>query len=285
MPHHLGDTVPRIHQVHQAPSKRFRRNGFGQDAPRPSTRQGLDVLASPVIPVAMLTSLASAQIGHELLQRVSPGVVERLGHWFVGRDILAVGQARAGKTSFCEFLRFGTLEAEAPTRITYDDAHKRYFTIRVGREGDVAFRIRRSSDVPGQAGAVAHAHLVTRYRPHALVIVTDLTSPMKGEPDRAAGAWLRLFCEHLAEGLRSSWRTRRALRTIVLVMNKCDQVSEKKANVRAERFREILGQTLSGTYGIRAHEIPILPCALVKTEHGTELADRVVIRLAKALVG
>ena len=230
------------------------------------------------------TGSGAGKLASEVVRRVAPTLVQSVVNLISGRSVLVVGQAQAGKTSFYEFLRFGELAPEHYTEITYDETRTKSFAFRIGRDGRVELRIRCVRDVAGEAGAVVHAKLVQRRKPHALVVVTDLTTPINGEPDRAAGAWLELFCDHLADKLRTSRRTRRALQSIIVLMNQRDHATPKRVETRERAFRRILTDRLSTHYGVRAKTIPILPCILVDTKHGTNLADNVVRRLARDLV-
>ena len=216
--------------------------------------------------------------------REVPKGVRKVSSWVKGRSILVVGQARSGKTSFYHFLRYGELEKEEETDITYDEKRSRGFVLRIGKAGSAELHIRQARDVPGQSGAVEHAKLVQRRRPHALVIMTDLTTPLTGADDRAAGAWLKLFSSHLADKLRGSLLTRRSLKSIIVVMNKADKAKKTKIEARRRAFKKILVDKLEPVYGSRARSIPIVQCVLVDKGRGSSQADALVRKLAKSLL-
>ena len=71
------------------------------------------------------------KVGGEVIKRLAPGVLARIGAWARGKEILVLGPRRAGKSSFVEFLQHGILEDEDPDKPrTYNIERTPTFVVR-----------------------------------------------------------------------------------------------------------------------------------------------------------
>jgi signal recognition particle receptor subunit beta len=228
-------------------------------------------------------SAIGIELGVGLLKRVTPKGLSWARTWLKGSEILVVGQARSGKTSFVDYLRYGTLEGLQETPISYDLTKTATFNIKMGRNSALELDVRRAVDVPGQHWPYDHACIVRARKPQALIIMTDASKPLEGGSDQAAGAWLQEFCEHLADALRKSSKLAKRLRQIIVVINKTDIVDQSEAAQRMREFRRTLVAVLGPVLGTTAKSIPILPCILVETPKGSSLVDALIRKLARSL--
>jgi hypothetical protein len=128
------------------------------------------------------TSGIALKVGIEVLSRVTPKGLAWIKSKFVGRDILIVGQARAGKTSLQRYLQYG-LFTDPDSPRTRADKVTASFTIGMGRNESLHLQVRKVVDTVGQVSAATHATLVNEYRPHVLVIVLDASSPWQGDDE------------------------------------------------------------------------------------------------------
>lgn len=143
--------------------------------------------------------------------------------------------------------------------------------------------VRSVIDVPGQVGPLEHAKLVFERRPHAIVIFADLTRPLKGEPERAAAAWMQEFCRTLEAHWRVNRKRKNRIKSIVLVLNKRDKVDEKKVAAWKQALRKIIEAELREARGQMLAEIAIMPCVMVANPEGTKAVDSLIAHLTKAL--
>jgi GTPase SAR1 family protein len=223
------------------------------------------------------------KVAIDLVKRPAMTGLARVHTWLTGNEVLILGPARAGKTSFVEYLRYGVLEPEQETATTIETKKSATFRVKVGRDQSLELKVKRAVDVAGQVGPIEHARLAEERKPHALVVMLDLSAPLTGVSERASGPWLIEFCKHLDERLRDNATMKKRLKTIIFVANKADTQKPDALTRRIDGFRQILKKHLGMSLTTKVDAIPILPCTLVQTENGTGTADAVIVRLAKAL--
>jgi len=215
----------------------------------------------------------------EMMRRTLVGWFSRLTTYARGKEILIVGPGSAGKTKFAQYLRWGALDPEGQRNMTYGITKSSAFVLGVGREQGPMLRVRRAVDTPGQVGPRHHANLVGRWKPHAVVVMLDCSSALS-----ATVRWLGLFCNDLDRVLRRGSYAARKLDTIVVVLNKQDQIESGPSDELRQAVRQVLNQYLSVSLGPeRASSIPILDCVSVQTGQGTTLINGVVAQLAERL--
>src|SRR5260221_5989464 len=144
--------------------------------------------------------------------------------WWLGKEILIIGQARAGKTTFREYLQYGFFEDARENEETPDVEPTGRFDLAIGRDFALKLIVSSAVDSPGQVGPVAHANLAFQRNAHALIILLDLTTPLQREPDRASAAWLSRFCRRYDALWRANRSRKNRVRSIVVVMSKADRV-------------------------------------------------------------
>jgi hypothetical protein len=231
---------------------------------------------------------ASVEIGLAVL-REAPAGLGRMSNWIRGRRILVLGAASSGKTSLLKYLEYGVLLPEGEQTPSHgwgvrgDQTYQktRDFIIKAGRDDALKLRVRTAIDVVGQLSPSFHAKLVSKHRPHALVVMTDSSVRLSGP--ESSGRWLRDFAEEVAGELQNDGHVRRLLKSIVVVMNKADRSTESHLQQRAKHFRVILKRALDGKLRFRTSTIPILQCVLVENADGGKFADAVIKRVALKL--
>lgn len=223
-------------------------------------------------------------VGIAIIERAGPSALTFLKSLLRGKRVLILGQARAGKSTFRDYLEHGIFEDERETDKTPEVKPGPRFTIKVGRNAALELSFKTVVDTPGQVGPVEHANLAYQHRPHALLIFTDLTSPLHGEPERASATWLSEFCRRL----ESKWRVNEQKRTnriksVILIMNKSDKVGKDIVDLHKKEFRTIFTTELRDARGKMIDEVEIRPCTLVTNPQGTRAVDSIIVHLAKAL--
>jgi GTPase SAR1 family protein len=193
--------------------------------------------------MAEVVSGVALKIGFQIFSRVTPKGFAWVRSKWVGRDILVIGQPRAGKTSLVRYIQYG-LFAEAETTRTRAIKKTAAFTVKIGRNESLALEVRKAIDTVGQVSAAEHAELAKAYRPHVLVVVLDLSGPWEGRDERSARYYLEEFFEYFAEAFKGSYLVRRKLRAVFVVLNKRDKVDEKKASTWLKKAKDILKEQL-----------------------------------------
>jgi len=222
-----------------------------------------------------------APAAEELIRLIPKGfgLVKR---WWVGKEVLIIGQPRAGKTTFREYLQYALFDDEKPTDETAEIESTKQIDIGIGQRGNLKLNVKRAIDTPGQVGAVEHANLAFQENPHGLIIVLDLTAPLDGEPDRASATWLKRFCRRYEAKWRVDRNRKNRLKAIVVIMSKADKLASGTIDERRKIYKEILDTELKDARGKMLDGVAVLPCSMVTNPHGTRLMDNVVAYLAAA---
>lgn len=223
------------------------------------------------------------KVAIDLIKRPALTGLARVHTWLAGKDVLVLGPARAGKSSFRDYFQYGVLEPEQETEKTLDLQKSATFRVRIGRDESLELKVRGASDVAGQVGPIEHARIAERRKPHCVVVILDLSAPVTGSSHRATGPWLIEFCKHLDERLRNNKGMKKRLKAVVFVANKYDRQKDEAAGKRIQAFKGIIKRHLEPSLGTKVEGIPVMPCILVQTDHGSKLADAVIVRIAKAL--
>lgn len=228
---------------------------------------------------------AAIEASFAIVERMAPTGINLIKSWLQSKVILVVGQSRAGKTTFIDYLHYGLFEDEKETERTKREIGTARFDVKMGRDAALEVSVKKVIDIAGQIGPTAHADLVLKYRPHVIIILTDLTTPVdiQGESDRTSGAWLLEFCNHLEAAWRVKGGKGNRTKSMIVIMNKRDKVNAQELIDRRIQFRKILDTELREARGRTLNEIAIMPCTLVSNPNGTKEVDSVIAHFAKAL--
>lgn len=220
-------------------------------------------------------------VGISTLERLGPTGIMWVRTKILGNKILCVGPTEAGKTSFSDYLAFGTLEQEGEHVKTLSDYDSPHLAINMGKNKSLQLRVKAVSDVRGHIGPEEHAKLVGEKRPHSIVVVFDASSTKIAEIED----WLKKFFDHLNDVLDKQTKIKRKVKSIVCVLNKYDRLKEddfKKIKAKAQKeFRRCMASVFSNEMSRRSI---VMPCVSVEVEGiGSTLIDKVVERIGKEL--
>ncbi len=209
-----------------------------------------------------------AKAGVGVIQRVAPSGIARLRAWWHGKKVLVIGQGRAGKTTFIRYMRYGILHDAGDSLKTVEISTIARFTLLVGKENPLSIAISSATDTPGQIGATEHARIAFKRRPHAIIIVADLTTPLEGEPDRSSVEWIKEFFIHYSNLWRKTGRTNHRLNVIMVLLNKKDlatndQIEQCKLKIR-DATAAHLGEFAKGAMTNPVEIIPV--CSVTNTD-------------------
>jgi hypothetical protein len=147
----------------------------------------------------------------------------------------------------------------------------------MGRDKALELVVKTTEEIGGQFDAAQSATLVVNRRPHALLVVTDLT-----QPSEAILAWVTEFCERLEDLWRQKKRGNR-IQSMILILNKSDKCTPDAIDHLKTQLGQILKTELHESRGGIAGAIPVVSSVLVKTPRGTSSADMVITRMARSL--
>jgi GTPase SAR1 family protein len=230
------------------------------------------------------TGSVLVKVGVSVLQRTAPHGIAVVRSWLKGKEIMIVGQGRAGKTTFIDYLQYGIFDDEKETDKTPEIAGTARFNVKLGRDAALELIVKTVTDTPGQIGPLAHANEAFKRRPHAIIIFVDLTAPLVGDPPRAAAGWLKEFARRFETCWGAKGRKGNRLRSLIVVLNKVDKVDAKAVDKYRSVLRRIIEKELHDARGGMLDEAAIMPCVLVTNPNGTRAADSIIAHLAKQLI-
>lgn len=223
------------------------------------------------------------EVGLSVLQRAAPKGLAAVKSWIYGKQVVILGPPRAGKTTLVDYLQYGIFEEEKETSKTPEKRRTPRFDVKMGRDGALELNVKSALDVPGQYGAVAHADTAFDYRAHAIVIVLDLTSPLKGKSENSSCNWVYEFCRRLETKWRVRGKRGNRLKSMIVLLNKADKVDKRRITSCQKALRKILDQELRQSRGNMTDPVEIRETVLVTNPRGTEAVDGIVTHLAKQL--
>lgn len=223
------------------------------------------------------------KLGAELIERSVPKGVEALKGWIWGKEVLVVGQERAGKTTFRAYLQHGLFHEEHTTAKTSKVHRSKKFKVRIGPTSTMELMVRSATDVPGQVGPTQLGIVAYETRPHGLIIILDASGwPPPPRVKESAATWLKDFLDTLDEHWRANPRRRNRLRSVLILMNKADKVTKDVIEDMEKACADATKDFKIGK-GRMLRPITILPCISVKTKSGKELIDTAISQLGESL--
>lgn len=220
------------------------------------------------------------KVGLDVFTRVTPKGFAWIKSRFVGRDLLIVGQPRAGKTSLVRYIQYGVF-AETETTRTRTVKKTAAFTVKVGRNESLALEVRKAIDTVGQVSPSEHARLAKQYRPHILVVVLDISGPWEGSEERSARYYLEEFVDYYGEAYRETPGLRRKLRAIYIVLNKRDRLDDKRAASFSRKTKELVQSKIRSALGTL--DIFVLESSLVEDFDAGKSANSIIEKVALRL--
>ena len=224
----------------------------------------------------------AVKVGVQLLTRVAPTGLAWVSTWYKGKRLAIVGQPGAGKTSFLRYMQFGVFaDPSMPRQPTEDDSKSAAFSVKSGKDNMLQLQVRSILDTVGQVNARDHARAVIRHKPHALVIVLDISGQWEGDNNYSSRFYVSEFLENLAHELDSRAFLARHPSNITVLLNKSDKVDAAVTAEWAKQVRQSLNTKLA-KFGPAVKKIPVLPCSLIEDKGGA-LPEKVIRHLALSL--
>ncbi len=227
------------------------------------------------------TEIAVLKMGMELFTKTTPKGIRWIREWYKRKSVLVVGQKRAGKSTFVDYIQHGIFDDEQETEETLTPTTTRQFKVEIGDSGTLEMSA-KATDIPGHIGPKQHAQYAFDSKPHAILIFLDLSTG-KGLPKAGkAGEWLSEFCERLDNLCRSRDRRYNRTKCIIVIANKVDQVTTEESDECKKALTEIIKALGEGRGSMS--DVPIVkPCVMVTNAHSDKLVAGIVRHLVKAL--
>lgn len=202
-----------------------------------------------------------------------------------GKTLMVIGPRASGKSTFLNYVRYGVFQHEQDAQSTYRPQNIQDFRLAIGQDKALTVSIRKAIDIPGQWNSKDLADDVFERRPHALVVMLDLSAPLEDPNDsRSTAIWLRQFCTEAEVRAHASKARKNRLRVIVVVLNKADLVSDEEFAEKRQVFEKIIDNGWKTARG-QHHADPIFRrCVAVKNQDGTQWIDSILVDIGTGLV-
>jgi hypothetical protein len=222
------------------------------------------------------------QLGIQVATRAAPKGVQWLSAKFFWNDIIIVGQPRAGKTSFSNFLRLGVFTSTATER-TLVTSKSAPFVVPIGRDRALLMKVRGAIDTVGQASAAEHSTLCRKHRPQIIVVVLDLEADWKGPNEYAAEFYLTEFFSHFLTEYNRNKGLRGKLKKVIVLLNKRDVVSAKKAASWINHVETYVRRTIANSAADLRQQTKVMECSLVEDYNDGRFPAAVLQEMAISL--
>jgi hypothetical protein len=202
-----------------------------------------------------------------------------------GKTLMVVGPPRSGKSTFLDYVRYGVFQHEQETQKTYRPQNVQDFRLAIGPDKALKVAIRKAIDIPGQWTPKDLAREVFDRRPHALIVMLDLSAPLDDPNDsRSAAIWLRDFCSEADIRAHATKAKKNRLRVFIVALNKADLVSEEILAQRQAAFEQIVDDRWRTARGQHHADPMFRRCVAVQNDDGTRWVDAILVDVAKAMV-
>jgi hypothetical protein len=219
-------------------------------------------------------------IARVVIERAAPAGMKLLRSWVQGKTIVVAGPARSGKTTFMNYLQFGAFEHVQETPKTYSPAVSKRFNFTVGNQKNLEVMVKTVIDLPGQYPDLSE--IVFEQRPHALLIMLDLSAPLEDPHDpRSSGPWLEHFLSRLDQRWTNADGRRNKLSSVTVVMNKADLVDSSRFAAAEKMYKSTLAGNFRAARGPKLVEATLRKCILVENPEGTKWVDSIIFEIAR----
>jgi putative ribosome biogenesis GTPase RsgA len=232
---------------------------------------------------AAFTKLALPAVKLAIEQGGRPGIA-KLKAILAGKTLTVIGPPESGKTTFLDYVRYGVFQPAGPTEPTLAVQRSKDFKLKVGEHQTLVVSIKTAVDTPGEGNPHQLADAFFELRPHALVIMLDVSAPLDDPKNKFSSApWLRNFCvqaEQRALGVKAK---KIRLRSVVVALNKADLVSEQELKQCEKAYKQIMGQHWKIAAGPSGGIPAFRKCIAVANDEGTQWVDAILVHVAKKL--
>ncbi len=185
-----------------------------------------------------------------------------------GKNLLIIGPGGSGKSSFVDYLLDGELRPPTDEHvITTGIEEYNSVTLDVGQDRRLVFRVKSTTEIPGQGNAALHhANMLVERKPDAVLMVLDLKKDVEQNL-----AWLEMFCAQVRNLVDKGSLDFRKINAFIISLNKADLIESDEFIKIRHRIRVSMQNNLTPCLSrAEVDRFPILPCISVRTEHGKE---------------
>ena len=221
-----------------------------------------------------------------VIERGAPAGLGVLRSWLHGQTIMVVGPTKSGKSTFVSYLRFGIFQEEQEPHSTFKPVESPRFNLELGPNRNLEVQVKTAVDLPGQD--TDQFLQVYEHRPHALVIVLDMSAPLAAPHDiRSTATWLEDFFSKLDQRWQGKKPSRNRLRSVIVVLNKMDIADKPRVDEYEKRYRAIVKENFHTAHGPRLGDVHFRRSIMVedpvKNPGGTKSIDAILVDMAQSL--
>jgi GTPase SAR1 family protein len=230
--------------------------------------------------------MAEMAVGTALIEvvidRAVPAGLQLIGSLFHGKTIMVVGPGEAGKSTFVTYLQYGIFQEAQPRAKTYSPQSSPRFNLQLGPNRNLEVKIKTAVDLPGQLQE--QYALVFEHRPHALVIILDMSAPLEAPNDyRATATWMEDFFSRLDQKWQGQKPRRNRLRSVIVALNKMDLADKQQVDEYEKRYRAIVEDKFRAARGPNLSDVRFRRTIMVENPNGTRSIDGILVDMAQSL--
>jgi GTPase SAR1 family protein len=226
-------------------------------------------------------ALLMLNLGVQAVTRGGPNAVEWFSKFFWNRVVI-VGQAEAGKTSFCRYFRHGLFTSERMKR-TRENIEATALRVSLGRNEELVLKIKSTIDTVGQLPPQMQAKLCAEKKPHVIIVVLDITRPWGGQSSEAVEAYLDNFMSEFAVAFNRNKTIRNKLQAMIIVLNKKDAAEKNKISTWHKRVESFIKKNIVPLAPELVNKIDVVDCSLIEDFDKGKSANRVLETIALRL--
>lgn len=225
------------------------------------------------------------KIGVEVLNKLAPTGLAWLKTKVFGKDLLAIGERRAGKSSFIKYLEYGVLlPAGTKTPRTLEVKDTASFQIVIGRNETLRMSVRRATDTRGHDSSIEQARLVGRRHPAILMIFLDASRSWQNDDDDRGIKYLKELLDELNVRAATSKRIKRNLMHMCVILNKVDLLDKRQVSSKTKQVKKLLSSYATPHWGPRGNDIAVYPCISIEHKEAVRMLDGIIKQVVVSVV-
>ena len=217
------------------------------------------------------------KVGVDILQKVAPAGLGWIATKFFGVSILAVGERRAGKSSFVNYFEHGfLLPPNTPTPRTLEVRNTASFNVAIGREKSLRMRVSKVTDTRGHDSIKEQVSLIVRRKPNVLMIFLDVSRDWDVVDEDYGIIYLKGLLDELNVRTLRVKGVSAKMQHLCIVLNKKDHVDDKEYKKKNEKLNILLQQFSAPNWGPGQREISVFPCIAVENDNAVKHLDEMI---------
>jgi hypothetical protein len=197
--------------------------------------------------------------------------------------VIAVGEQKAGKSSFIRYLAYGVLLPQQRTRRTLKNQQTAAFELGIGRDRAMRMSVSKAIDTTAHTGLQSQVSIVRKRRPTILLIFLDASNKWSEDSDGVGIDYLTSFLGDLDKICLRDERIAATFKHVAVVLNKIDLISAGETQARLKAIRQCVKSFRAPNWG-EANDVSIYQCISVEHPNAALLLGQLIKHVMSAVV-